>query len=137
MAERNPKPTEWKRGFHPADQEINLNTLAANMELLLPDYPVLTKDLPAALVGTVGSELTFDITVASVERGTLTYQWQKWNAEATPSTWEDINGKTTVDLTIASYTADDAGKYRNVITNTHNGLTATTYTKECTVTTAE
>lgn len=131
MADRKVKPV-WVRSFHPADVEKNLELLYESLEVLLPDYPVITKDLPDAVEVDDGAH-TFDITVTSVARGTLSYQWEK---SADGETWADVSGGTNVDLEIASWDdAGDAGIYRCKVINTLNGATAVTYTNECTATT--
>lgn len=130
MAARKQKPV-WVRSFHPADTEKNLEMLYESLEVLLPDYPVISKDLDDAVVVDDGAH-TFDITVANVARGTLSYKWQK----KTTRDFEDVSDATSVDLTIASWDdAGDAGTYRCEITNTLNGATAVTYTNECVATT--
>ena len=130
MADRKQKPV-WVRSFHPADTEKNLEMLYESLEVLLPDYPVITKDLPAAVEVDDGAH-TFDLTVADATRGTLTYQWQK----KTTSDYADVSDATSVDLAIASWDdAGDAGTYRCKITNTFNNTTAITYSTECVATT--
>jgi hypothetical protein len=130
MADRKQKPV-WVRSFHPADTEKNLEMLYESLEVLLPDYPVITKDLDDAVVVDDGAH-TFDITVADVARGTLSYQWQK----KTTGDFENVSGGTNADLEIASWdNTGDAGIYRCKVINTLNGATAITYTNECTATT--
>lgn len=132
MAERLAKPT-WVRSFHPADTEKNLEMLAAFTEVLLPDVPVITKNLPATVEVVAGENQTFDLTVTAVARGTLSYKWQLKKT----TTWNDISGATSVDYTASTW--DDtthAGTYRCQITNTLNDVTATVYSNECVATTA-
>jgi hypothetical protein len=134
MADRKQKPV-WVRSFHPADTEKNLEALYESLEVLLPDYPVISKDLDDAVEVTAAAEYKFDLTVEDVARGTLTYQWQIDNDG---EGFDDITGATSVDYTVASW--DDtanAGTYRCKITNTLNGVTAVTYSNECVATTAE
>lgn len=134
MADRKQKPV-WVRSYHPADTEKNLELLYESLEVLLPDYPVITKDLDDAVKVTAAAEQVFDLTVSAVARGTLTYQWQ---LDPDGKGFDDLTGKTTVDLTIASWAdATDAGTYRCKIINTLNGVTAITYSNECVATTAE
>ena len=134
MAERKTKPV-WVRSFHPADTEKNFDMLADALEVLLPDYPVITKDLDDAVEVRAAASQTFDLTMDAVARGTLTYQWQ---LDTDGKGFDDLTGKTTVDLTIASWAdATDAGTYRCKITNTFNNTTAITYSNECVATTAE
>ena len=131
MADRKQKPV-WVRSFHPADTEKNLEMLYESLEVLLPDYPVITEDLDDAVVVNDVAH-TFDITVADVARGTLSYQWEK---SADGDTWANVSGGTNVDLPIDSWKdADDAGTYRCKITNTFNNTTAITYSTECVATT--
>lgn len=130
MADRKQKPV-WVRSFHPADTEKNLEMLYESLEVLLPDYPVIIQDLPAAVEVDDGAH-TFELTVADATRGTLTYQWQK----KTTGDYADVSDATSVDLVIASWDdAGDAGTYRCEITNTLNGVTAVTYSNECVATT--
>jgi hypothetical protein len=134
MAERKQRSV-WVRSFHPADTEKNLEMLADALEVLLPDYPVLTEDLDDTVEVTALAEHTFDLTVSDPARGTLTYQWQ---VDPDGKGYDDISGATSVDYTVASW--DDTtnkGTYRCKITNTLNGVTATTYSNECVATTAE
>ena len=131
MADRKQKPV-WVRSFHPADVEKNLELLYESLEVLLPDYPVITKDLPDAVEVDDGAH-TFDITVTAVARGTLSYQWQK---SADGDTWANVSGGTNADLEIPSWdNASDAGIYRCKVINTLNGATAITYSNECVATT--
>lgn len=130
MADRKQKPV-WVRSFHPADTEKNLEMLYESLEVLLPDYPVIIQDLPAAVEVDDGAH-TFDLAVADAARGTLTYQWQK----KTTGDYADVSGATSVDLAIASWDdAGDAGTYRCKITNTFNNTTAITYSTACVATT--
>ena len=133
MAERKQKPV-WVRSFHPADTEKNLEALYESLEVLLPDYPVITKDLGDAVEVTAATEYKFDLTVEDVARGTLTYQWEK----KTTGAYVNVSDATSVDYTVLSW--DDTankGTYRCKITNTLNGATAITYSNECVATTAE
>lgn len=133
MAERKSKPV-WVRSFHPADTEKNLEMLADALEVLLPDYPVLTKDLDDAVVVTAAAEQKFDLTVTAAARGTLTYQWQLDNDG---KGFDDISDAKSVDYTVAEWAdATHKGTYRCKITNTFNNTTAITYSNECVATTA-
>ena len=133
MAERKPRPV-WVRSFHPADTEKNFEMLADALEVLLPDYPVLTKDLDDAVVVTAAASQTFDLTVTAAARGTLTYQWQ---LDPDGGGFDNISGATSVDYTVATWAdVTHAGTYRCKITNTLNGVTAITYSNECVATTA-
>lgn len=133
MAERKQKPV-WVRSFHPADTEKNLEALYESLEVLLPDYPVITKDLDDAVEVTAAAEYKFDLTVEAAARGTLTYQWEK----KTTGAYADVSGATSVDYTVAEWNdTANAGTYRCKITNTLNGATAITYSNECVATTAE
>lgn len=131
MADRKNRPV-WARSFHPADTEKNLEMLAEAMEVLLPDYPVITKDLENAVEVEALAEYKFDLTVSEGERGTTTYQWQK----KTTGAYADISSATSVDYTVAAWDdTADAGTYRCEITNTLNGVTAIVYSNECVATT--
>lgn len=133
MAERKAVPT-WVRGYHPADVEKNLNALVEAMEVLLPDYPVLTKDLPDTVEVAANASHTFDLTVTAAARGTLSYQWQ---LDPDGKGFDNVSGATSVDYTIATWAdATHAGTYRCKITNTLNNVTAVTYSNECVATTA-
>lgn len=134
MAERKTKPV-WVRSFHPADTEKNFEMLADALEVLLPDYPVITLDLDDAVEVVAAASQTFDLTVADVARGTLTYQWQLDNDG---KGFDDITGATLVDYTVAEWSdATHKGTYRCKIINTFNNTTAITYSNECVATTAE
>ena len=133
MAERKPRPV-WVRSFHPADTDKNLDLLADAIEVLLPDYPVLTKVLDDSVDVTAGASYTFDLTVEAVAKGVLSYQWQLDNDG---KGFDDIPGATSVDYTVASWSdATHKGTYRCKITNTYNNTTAITYSNECVATTA-
>lgn len=133
MAERKQKPV-WVRSFHPADTEKNLEALYESLEVLLPDYPVITKDLDDEVEVTADAEYKFDLTVEDAARGTLTYQWEK----KTTGAYADVSSAASVDYTVAAWDdTTDAGTYRCKITNTLNGVTAITYSNECVATTAE
>jgi hypothetical protein len=132
MAERKTKPV-WVRSFHPADTEKNLQMLADAMEVMLPDYPVITLDLPDAVDVVAAAAHKFDLTVADAERGALTYQWEK----KTTGAYADVSGATSVDYTVAEWNdTANKGTYRCKITNTLNGVTAVTYSNACVATTA-
>jgi len=132
MAERKVKPT-WVSGYHPADQNKNLEALAAMVEVLLPDYPVLTTDLSAAVSVVALAEQAFTVACSSAARGTLTYQWQK----KTTGSYSNISSATSATYTVASWATENEGTYRCVITNTFNNTTAITYSGECVAATAE
>ena len=58
-----------------------------------------------------GSNISFDITTATATNGgTITYQWQKLNT--TTGVFDDLSGKTSASLSIASVVSSDAGTYR-------------------------
>ena len=133
MAERKAKPV-WVRSFHPADTEKNLEMLADALEVLLPDFPVITADLEDTVEVTAAAEQKFDLTVADPARGTLTYQWQLDNDG---EGFDDISDAISVDYTVAEWAdATHKGTYRCKITNTFNNTTAITYSNECVATTA-
>ena len=134
MAVRKAKPA-WVRSFHPADTEKNFEMLADALEVLLPDYPVLTKDLPDTIAVAVAAAYTFDLTVTAAARGTLTYKWQM---DPDGEGYDDIAGAEAADYAIATWAdATHPGTYRCEITNTLNGVTAVTYSNACVATTAE
>ena len=134
MADRKQKPV-WVRSFHPADVEKNLELLYESLEVLLPDYPVITEDLEDSVEVTALAEQKFDLTVTDAARGTLTYQWQ---LDSDGEGFDDISDAKSVDYTVASWDdGTNAGTYRCKITNTLNGVTAITYSNECVATTAE
>lgn len=134
MAERKAAPS-FRIDWHPADRKKNFEALAEAMEVLLPDVPVISEDLPAAVEVAAEAAHTFDLTVEAAARGTLSYQWQKADIE-TPTTFVDIGGATSVDYAIATW-ADEthAGVYRCKIVNTLNNVTSTVYSAACTATT--
>ena len=134
MADRKQKPV-WVRSFHPADTEKNLELLYESLEVLLPDYPVITEDLEDSVEVTALAEQKFDLTVEAVARGTLTYQWQ---LDPDGKGFNDISGAELVDYTVSSWdNATHKGTYRCKITNTFNNTTAVTYSNECVATTEE
>ena len=75
MADRKQKPV-WVRSFHPADTEKNLELFYESLEVLLPDYPVITKDLPDTVEVDDGAH-TFDITVTAVAEARLAISGRK------------------------------------------------------------
>ena len=131
MAARVDAPAVWQRGFHPLDQEMNLDAITAMIEVLLPDYPAISEDVDATKATTVDAEFSISVT-AAVARGTLTYQWQK----KTTGSYSNISGATSATYTEATWATGDVGTYRCVLTNTLNGVTAVTYSGECVATTA-
>lgn len=68
------------------------------VEVLLPDYPVISVDVDAAKATAVGAEFTIGVT-AAVTRGTLTYQWQK----KTTGAYSNISGATSATYTEATW----------------------------------
>ena len=68
-----------------------------------------------------GAPVSFTVS-ASVDSGTLSYQWQKYDG----SNWSTITGATGATYTIASVKAADAGQYQCVVTNTDGVSAATT-----------
>lgn len=131
MAERVAYPT-WVPSYHPTDTEKNLDVLAAMVEVLLPDYPVITDDLPEDVAVTEGESQEFAVVVADPERGTLTYQWQ---LDPDGKGFQDIVSATSATLTVASWSEPDEGTYRCKVINTYNNTTATIYSVACVATT--
>jgi 6-phosphogluconolactonase (cycloisomerase 2 family) len=83
----------------------------AKLAVVVP--PVITAN-PASVTVHVNDAVTF--TVAATGSGTLSYQWQKNNA--------NVPGATTPTLQIAAAGANDIGAYHCVVTNSDGGLTA-------------
>ena len=84
-----------------------------------PKAPVITTDLTTTAV--TGTEL--NVVANAPDKGTLSYEWHKVSG----------NNDSVVDTSGATYTANDAGEYYVVVTNTRNSLTATTKSATCNV----
>ena len=83
-----------------------------------PKAPVITTDLTTTAV--TGTEL--NVVANAPDKGTLSYEWHKVSG-----------GSDSVVGSSATYTANDAGEYYVVVTNTRNSLTATTKSATCNV----
>ena len=83
-----------------------------------PKAPVITTDLTTTAV--TGTELK--VVANAPDKGTLSYEWHKVSG-----------GSDSVVGSSATYTANDAGEYYVVVTNTRNSLTATTKSATCNV----
>ena len=84
-----------------------------------PKAPVITTDLTTTAV--TGTELR--VVANAPDKGTLSYEWHKVSG----------GSDSVVISNSAAYTASDAGEYYVVVTNTRNGLTATTKSATCNV----
>ena len=84
-----------------------------------PKAPVITTDLTTTAVG--GTELR--VVANAPDKGTLSYEWHKVSG----------GSDSVVGSNSATYTANDAGEYYVVVTNTRNSLTATTKSATCNV----
>ena len=84
-----------------------------------PKAPVITTDLTTTAV--TGTEL--NVVANAPDKGALSYEWHKVSG----------NNDSVVDSNSATYTANDAGEYYVVVTNTRNDLTATTKSATCNV----
>ena len=84
-----------------------------------PKAPVITTDLTTTAV--TGTEL--NVVANAPDKGALSYEWHKVSG----------NNDSVVGSNSATYTADDAGEYYVVVTNTRNSLTATTKSATCNV----
>ena len=84
-----------------------------------PKAPVITTDLTTTAV--TGTEL--NVVANAPDKGTLSYEWHKVSG----------NNDSVVGSDSATYTANDAGEYYVVVTNTRNSLTATTKSATCNV----
>ena len=84
-----------------------------------PKAPVITTDLTTTAV--TGTELK--VVANAPDKGALSYEWHKVSG----------NNDSVVGSNSATYTANDAGEYYVVVTNTRNSLTATTKSATCTV----
>ena len=84
-----------------------------------PKAPVITTDLTTTAV--TGTEL--NVVANAPDKGTLSYEWHKVSG----------NNDSVVGTSGATYTANDAGEYYVVVTNTRNSLTATTKSATCNV----
>ena len=84
-----------------------------------PKAPVITTDLTTTAV--TGTELK--VVANAPDEGTLSYEWHKVSG----------GSDSVVGSNGAAYTANDAGKYYVVVTNTRNSLTATTKSATCDV----
>ena len=81
---------------------------------------------PTSQTVTETGNVTFSVTATTSDAGTLTYQWKKGITI--------LSGKTASSLTISPVTLADAGSYSVVVTNSLNGLTATTSSAVATLT---
>ena len=84
-----------------------------------PKAPVITTDLTTTAV--TGTELK--VVANAPDKGALSYEWHKVSG----------GSDSVVSTSRATYTADDAGEYYVVVTNTRNSLTATTKSATCNV----
>ena len=84
-----------------------------------PKAPVITTDLTTTAV--TGTEL--NVVANAPDKGTLSYEWHKVSG----------GSDSVVSTSGATYTANDAGEYYVVVTNTRNSLTATTKSATCNV----
>ena len=84
-----------------------------------PKAPVITTDLTTTAV--TGTEL--NVVANAPDKGALSYEWHKVSG----------NNDSVVSSNSATYTANDAGEYYVVVTNTRNSLTATTKSATCNV----
>ena len=84
-----------------------------------PKAPVITTDLTTTAV--TGTELR--VVANAPDKGALSYEWYKVSG----------NNDSVVGSNSATYTANDAGEYYVVVTNTRNSLTATTKSATCNV----
>ena len=84
-----------------------------------PKAPVITTDLTTTAV--TGTELR--VVANAPDKGALSYEWHKVSG----------NNDSVVGSNSATYTANDAGEYYVVVTNTRNSLTATTKSATCNV----
>ena len=84
-----------------------------------PKAPVITTDLTTTAV--TGTELR--VVANAPDKGTLSYEWHKVSG----------GSDSVVSSSGATYTANVAGEYYVVVTNTRNGLTATTKSATCNV----
>ena len=84
-----------------------------------PKAPVITTDLTTTAV--TGTELK--VVANAPDKGALSYEWHKVSG----------GSDSVVSTSSATYTANDAGEYYVVVTNTRNSLTATTKSATCNV----
>ena len=84
-----------------------------------PKAPVITTDLTTTAV--TGTEL--NVVANAPDKGALSYEWHKVSG----------NNNSVVGSNSATCTANDAGEYYVVVTNTRNSLTATTKSATCNV----
>jgi hypothetical protein len=77
-------------------------------------------DTATSIYRTSGQSVTFSVTAASPDGGTLTYQWRK----LVSGSYQDIAGATTNTLTISNLTTSDATGYFVRVTNTKDGTTS-------------
>ena len=91
--------------------------------------PIFDVDLEAAKSAAPGEEVTLSVSASTSDEGTLSYQWYKDDTA--------IEGATETTYIIASLTAEDAGSYKVVVTNTKGDYTATATSTVCTLTIEE
>jgi len=87
--------------------------------------PVIDRNLPAILETAAGRVYTLDVSIEAVTDGEVTYQWYKDGAKIDGAT------KSSYDITPS---AEMAGLYKVVITNTFNGTSASVASDVCEVT---
>jgi hypothetical protein len=82
----------------------------------------------ATIYRTTGQSVTFSVTAASPDGGSLAYQWLKDGAA--------ISGQTSSTLALTNLTTADAAAYSVAVTATYNGTTATATSSGQTLTVA-
>lgn len=93
---------------------------AATLTVLpLPVAPTITTQ-PANVTSAVGYTATFTIVASASDGGTITYQWQSYEARR----WTVIVGATSSSYTTPTLTSGNTGKqYRCLVYNSKNGTT--------------
>ncbi len=92
------------------------------------ERPAFTKDLSSSMSATLGLPLTLSVEASVNDGGILSYQWYKDNTAI---------GEDSSSLTIDKVEDGDAGTYKVVVTNTVNGVSASSTSTSCKVTVAD
>ena len=100
---------QWDFSIYTVNADTNLYAQWVDNE---DTYPVIGTQ-PVSQAVAEGHSANFTV-IASTEIGTLSYQWQKKDSGGT---WSNISGATGATYAIDSVTADDAGEYRCIVTN--------------------
>ena len=87
-------------------------------DAVIVDNSITISTQPSAISVVAGNTATFSVVASIAPAGSVTYQWQKQEANA--STWSNISGATSASYTTGALTVvdDNADKYRVVVSGT-------------------